>query len=228
MNREDMEQPRPETPYVRQLPLGPMKNFVYLGGAAGGHEAFVVDPAWDVPAIFAALEADGRRLSGIFLTHHHHDHINGVPELLRAKDLPIYVQKAEVDFAEALRPFASAIRPVRPGEWVSVAGVDVQCLHTPGHTPGAQCLHCRGAGLFSGDTLFVNACGRCDFNGSDPLAMHDSLFNVLGRLEGATKLYPGHDYGDVKVSSLERERKWNPYFQLRDPAAFVKHRMTPR
>jgi glyoxylase-like metal-dependent hydrolase (beta-lactamase superfamily II) len=58
--------------------------------------------------------------------------------------------------------------------------------------------------------------------------MYDSLFNVLGRLDGSTTLFPGHDYGDVKVSNLARERERNPYFQLRDRAAFVKHRLTPR
>ena len=228
MWREDMDQTKPETPYVRQLPLGPMKNFVYLVGAPRGRQAFVIDPAWDAQAIHSALLADGRELVGIFLTHHHHDHINAVPELLRALDLPVYVQKAELDFAtEALKPFAGAVRAVGPGDRVELAGLEVECLHTPGHTPGAQCLLCR-CGLFTGDTVFVNACGRCDFDGSDPLKMHDSLFNVLGRVEGATPLFPGHDYGDVKVSSLARERKWNSYFQLRDPAAFVKHRMTPR
>lgn len=222
-----MNQTKPETPYVRQLPLGPKKNFVYLSGASGGTQAFVVDPAWDVSAILAAVEADGRKLSGIFLTHHHDDHINGVPGLLQRVDVPVYVQQAEVDFAEVLRPFASAIRAVSPGERVRVAGLEVECLHTPGHTPGAQCLSC-GGGLFAGDTLFVNACGRCDFKGGDPQAMHHSLFDVLGRLSGATALYPGHDYGDVKVSSLARERERNPYFQLKERDAFVKYRMTPR
>ena len=218
---------KPETPYVRQLQLGPMKNFVYLAGAAGGKEAFVVDPAWDVPGILSAVAADGRKLAGIFLTHHHADHINGVPELLKAADLPVYVQRKEVAFTDVLKPFASAIRTAEPGQKLTVAGLVVECLHTPGHTPGAQCLHCAG-GLFSGDTLFVNACGRCDFKGGDPLAMHESLFNVIGALPGATVLYPGHDYGDVKVSTLEREKKWNPYFQLKDPGAFVRLRMKPK
>ena len=222
-----MNQTKSETPYVRQLPLGPKKNFVYLSGSPGGTEAFVVDPAWDVNAILSAAEVDGRKLSGIFLTHHHDDHINGVPELLQRADLPVYVQKAEVDFAEVLRPFASAIRAVGPGERVNVAGLEVECLHTPGHTPGAQCLSC-GGGLFAGDTLFVNACGRCDFKGGDAVEMHRSLFDVLGKLGDATALYPGHDYGDVKVSSLGRERERNPYFQLREREAFVKYRMTPR
>lgn len=204
-----------------------MKNFVYLVGAPGGREAFVVDPAWDVPAIVSAAEEDGRTVSAIVLTHHHHDHINGVPELLARRDVPVYVQQAEVEHAESLEPFAGAIRAVTPGETVKLAGLDVQCLHTPGHTPGAQCLHCGGA-VFTGDTLFVNACGRCDFAGSDPLQMFDSLHRVLGALDGGTTVYPGHDYGDVKVSSLRRERERNPYLLLKEPEAFVKHRMSPR
>jgi glyoxylase-like metal-dependent hydrolase (beta-lactamase superfamily II) len=219
-----MTQTKPETPYVRQLPLGPMKNFIYLVGAPEGREAFVVDPAWDVPAILSAVESDGRKLSGIFLTHHHRDHINGVPGLLEKADLPVYVQRAEVEFAEALKPFASAIRAVTPGERVKLAGLEVECLHTPGHTPGAQCLHCGGA-VFSGDTLFVNACGRCDFAGSDAKAMYRSLFDVLGKLSGETVLYAGHDYGDVKVSSMARERERNPYYQSKDEADFVKRRL---
>ena len=213
---------------MRQLPLGPKKNFVYLVGAPNGREAFVIDPAWDVGAITRQLEEDGRRLSAIVLTHHHDDHVNGVPGLLRLRDVPVHVQVKEVAFAgEVFEAFRGALKPTRPGQSLLLAGVDVSCLHTPGHTPGAQCLQCGGA-VFTGDTLFVNACGRCDFEGGDAKAMHHSLFGVLGALEGATTVYAGHDYGDVRVSSLERERARNPYFQLKDQAAFVKHRMTPK
>lgn len=219
--------PKSESQYVRQLPLGPMKNFVYLVGTAEGREAFVIDPAWDGSAILMQLDSDERHLAGIVLTHHHHDHINAVPDLLALHDVPVYAQRAEVEFAEALKPFAEALKPVSPGEQLTLAGVQVECMHTPGHTPGAQCLHCSGA-LFSGDTLFVNACGRCDFEGSDPKAMYHSLVNVLGQLDGSTTLYPGHDYGDVKVSSLARERERNPALQFRDVDAFVSHRMRPK
>lgn len=201
-----------------------MKNFVYLLGATGGSEAVVVDPAWDVPAILSACVEAERELVGVFLTHSHHDHINGVPDVLAVKDIPVHVQKAERD---ALSEFSAALRVVEPGERVKIAGTELSCLHTPGHTPGSQCLHCEGA-LFSGDTLFVNACGRCDFPGSDPRQMHDSLFNVLGSLDGATTLYAGHDYGDVTVSSLSRERQRNPYFQLPAVEDFVRFRMRPR
>jgi glyoxylase-like metal-dependent hydrolase (beta-lactamase superfamily II) len=213
--------------YLRQQALGPMKNFIYLIGASGADEAAVIDPAWDVPAIEAALEEDGKRLTAVVLTHHHHDHVNGVPALLERHDVPVYAQGAEIDFAPTLRQLGSAVKRVGPGEVLRVGPLELTCLLTPGHTPGAQCIHCRGA-VITGDTLFVNACGRCDFGGGDARQMYDSLHRVLGALPAETVLYPGHDYGDVKVSSLGRERAQNPYLQVADVEAFVALRSRPR
>jgi glyoxylase-like metal-dependent hydrolase (beta-lactamase superfamily II) len=216
-----------KTLYVRQMRLGPMKNFVYLVGPPDAREVAVVDPAWDVPAILRAVEEDGKRLVAALVSHHHFDHTNGLAPLLNARDVPVYVQKAEVDFTDALAPYAGAMRPVGPGEVIHVGTLPITCIHTPGHTPGSQCLLCGGA-LVSGDTVFVNACGRCDLSGGNPEQMFDSLHRVLGGLPGETVLFPGHDYGDVPVSSLERERQHNPYFQLTALADFVRHRMRPR
>lgn len=220
-----MDPTKPETAWVRQLTLDPKKNFIYLVGAVSSREAFVIDPAWDVAGILSALEADGRSLAAIVLTHHHDDHVNGVPGLLAVRDVPVLVQRAELEFAPGVfERYRGALKPVGPGEQVRLAGLDVGCLHTPGHTPGSQCLRCGGV-VFTGDTLFVNACGRCDFTGGDPRAMHRSLFEVLGALPGETTVYAGHDYGDVKVSSLARERAQNPYFKLARVDDFVAWRM---
>ena len=196
--------------YLRQLTLGPMKNFIYLVGSPDSPEVVAVDPAWDAFAIEAAAAKDGKRLAAIWLSHHHYDHLNAVDELLKRHDVPIYVQAREHDFSEDVR-FGDAVKKVGPDEELTVGGLSLRCLLTPGHTPGSQCLLARGA-LVSGDTVFVDHCGRCDFEGSDPAQMFDSLHRVLGQLPDSTVLYPGHDYGAVPVSSLERERKVNPYF----------------
>lgn len=221
--------PSTATPlYLRQLPLGPMKNFVYLLGPANGTEAAVIDPAWDAKAIEAALEADGRRLSALLITHHHGDHLNALPELLSRHDVPVYAQRAEVDFAPVFSAHRSAVRAVGPGDIVSIGALEVACVHTPGHTPGSQCFHCHSQ-LLSGDTVFVEACGRCDLPGGNMHQMYDSLHRVLGALDASTTLWPGHDYGPTPSSTLGHERKANRYLTVRSLEAFVeKRRPAPR
>jgi hydroxyacylglutathione hydrolase len=213
--------------YLRQLQLGPMSNFVYLVGPGQGSAAAVVDPAWDLDAVFAALDEDGRRIEAVFLTHSHADHTNGLGQLLEKADLPVYVQRAEAEFAESLRPFAPALHLSEPGAVVRLGALAVTCIHTPGHTRGGQCLSFDGA-LVSGDTLFVGACGRCDLPGGDAVQLFDSLHRVLAALGDETRLYPGHDYGDEPSSTLGRERASNPYFRVRDQAEFVELRLRPR
>jgi hydroxyacylglutathione hydrolase len=213
--------------YVHQFPLGPMQNFVYLVGAAEQPAVCVVDPAWDVDAIERRVAAEGKRLAGIVLTHSHKDHINGVAGLLLRHDVPVYAQRAEIDFSADLQAFGDALRRLGPGDAVPLGGVSAQVIHTPGHTPGSQCL-LAGDALIAGDTLFVNGCGRCDLGGGDPAQMFHTLTGVLGKLPGTTRLFPGHDYGDVPVSTLARESEQNPYFQFTDATSFVKYRMRPR
>lgn len=202
-----------------------MKNFVYLVGAPGAPEVAALDPAWDVPAIERALEAEALQLTAIVLSHHHADHLNGVGELLRRHDVPVYAQRAGVRFApDVFAPFGAAVREAMPGERLRVGSLELELLHTPGHTPGCQCVLARGA-LFTGDTLFVNACGRCDLPGGDVGQLFDSLHRVLGGLPAQTQVFPGHDYGDVRVSTLARERAHNPWLQLTDQAAFSARRL---
>ncbi len=226
--RSVMTSTKSETLLVRQLPLGPKKNFVYLVGSAESSDVAVIDPAWDIPALRVAASAEGKNIAAVLLTHQHADHLNGVPELLRHHDVPVYVQAAEYAFAPLVfRSFQAALQFTKPNQVLSLAGTELKCLHTPGHTVGAQCFF-SGDALFSGDTLFVNACGRCDFEGGDPSAMHRSLVTVLGALPRETRVFPGHDYGDVPVSTIGRELERNPYFQWSTTEDFVRYRMAPK
>ena len=213
-----------ETPYVHQLKLGPMDNFVYLVGARGSPEVLVVDPAWDVPAIERALAQEGKRLVGAFVSHCHKDHINGLPELLARHDIPVYAQREEVDFSEDLRTLArDALQGLGPGDVINVGAQRFQALHTP----GSHCL-LAGDGLVSGDTLFINGCGRCDMRGGSPEQMYRSLSQVLLKVPDETRLWPGHDYGDKPVAAMGEVRRSNPYFSFPDVASFVAFRMRPR
>ncbi len=90
-----------------------MENFVYLVGTEGQRDVVVVDPAWDVDAIEKTCAVHCKRLSGILLTHSHKDHTNGVGELLQRRDLPIYVQRTEIDFSDDLRRFQRRAPPAR-------------------------------------------------------------------------------------------------------------------
>ncbi len=213
--------------YVKQLRLGPMDNFVYLIGAPESPEVAVVDPAWDVGAILRAAEADGKTITHALLTHGHHDHINGVEELLNRTKARVVVQRDELDFFETLRPFASEALPVRGGDVVEVGPLQVKCIHTPGHTPGSQSFHV-GDALISGDTLFIHGCGRCDLRGGDAATLYDTLEHTLTRLPDRTLLYPGHDYADRPVAPLREVKQENPYLQVHDPQQFIALRAGPR
>ncbi len=204
-----------------------MENFVYLLGAAGAKEVAVVDPAWEVDAIERAAAEDGKTIACAIVSHCHFDHTNGVPELLSRHDIPVYAQKAEVDFSPELRDLSGSLQPLAPGDEIPVGPLKIKALHTPGHTPGSQCFYCGGS-LVSGDTLFIKACGRCDLRGGDPEAMYRSLSQVLARLPDDTKLFPGHDYAEVPVSTIGEEKEQNPYLQFGDLASFLAHRMRPR
>jgi glyoxylase-like metal-dependent hydrolase (beta-lactamase superfamily II) len=217
-----------EMPYIHQLKLGPMKNFVYLVGVEGSPEVLVVDPAWDVGAIEQALAEQGKRLAGAFVSHCHPDHTNGLSELLSRHDVPVYAQRVEVEFSEDLRSRAGdALRAVGPGDAIPVGGRSFQALHTPGHTPGSHCLLAGGA-LVSGDTLFIEGCGRCDLKGGNAEDMYRSLRQVLLKVPDETRLWPGHDYGQVPVAPMGEVRRTNPYFAFPDVASFVEYRMRPR
>ena len=206
--------------YFKQLELGPMQNFIYLIGDPQTHEAMVVDPGWEVPKILKAAEQDGYRLTHALVTHHHFDHVMGLGELLKTVDLPVYVHREDAPLLEVSR---SSLKSVSGGETIQVGEVPLTLIHTPGHTPGSQCLLVDGR-LLSGDTLFIRACGRCDLPGGDPSQLYDSLAHKLKPLDEATIVCPGHNYADVPTSTIGQEKQTNPFLQPATLEEFL-HRM---
>jgi len=211
---------------IERLQLGPMANFVYLIVPPGDAPLAVVDPAWQPDAILARAAAVGRPISDIILTHHHPDHRNGVDALLDAGARRVHVQRAELPWLRGLG-WADHTVAHDGGDVVAVGDLAVTLLHTPGHTPGSQCLLC-GDRLLTGDTLFIDGCGRCDLPGGDAVAMFDTLRGLVGRLPAATRVLPGHDYAPVAEASLGDQLRTNPYLAFSTLDGFISWRMRPR
>lgn len=212
------------TLFYEQFELGPMQNFVYLLGEASGRDCLVVDPAWDDQVIRARVEAAGRRVAGVLLTHSHPDHLNKVPELLEWADVPVYMMRQEATWSGYR---CENLKLLEPGETISLEGLEVTAVHTPGHTPGSTCF-AVGGHVLTGDTLFIDGCGRCDLSGGDPEVMYESLGKLLTALPPQTRVLPGHSYGPAATDLLEGQAKTNPYLIQPDLHSFVAYRMRPR
>ncbi|MET0323895.1 MAG: MBL fold metallo-hydrolase [Ilumatobacteraceae bacterium] len=196
---------------------GQMVNFVYAIGDRATRECVLVDPAYAVDDLVDVVEADGMVVGGILATHYHPDHvggsmmghtIEGVAGLLERVGCPVHVQRDEAPWVSRTTGVAeSELVAHDPGDVVTVGDVEIQLVHTPGHTPGSQCFLVEGR-LVSGDTLFLDGCGRTDLPGSDPSAMYDSL-QRLATLPSDTIVFPGHRYSMPSSASMEAIREQN-------------------
>jgi glyoxylase-like metal-dependent hydrolase (beta-lactamase superfamily II) len=206
-----------------------MRNFTYAIGDSRSGEALLVDPAYRPQELLEMLGADGMTLVGAVATHYHPDHIGGsfigrqhvagILELRELTGVPIHVHRDEVSWIiERTGIDAAALVTHEDRDQLTVGDIEITLLHSPGHTTGSQCLLVEGC-LVSGDTLFIDGCGRTDFPGGDTRELFVSLNERLAKVSDDTVLYPGHLYspesslpmGDVRkrnavlsVSSLEQ------------------------
>jgi glyoxylase-like metal-dependent hydrolase (beta-lactamase superfamily II) len=217
------------TLYLRQMEIGPMQNFVYLIGDPEVKKCWIVDPAWEVEKALAQAEKDGYSVEGALITHAHFDHCNGVPPLLAAKNIPVYVHKREIEFLDKGAPQGlfgelpkEHLKIVDSGDKISLGATTLRFLHTPGHTPGSQCFMVDN-NLISGDTLFLGTCGRSDMPGGNPYELFESLNQRIAPLPDDTVLFPGHNYSSKGVSGLlGQEKKQNRFFQAHTKENFLR------
>lgn len=213
-----------ETVALKHPVAGQMANFMYLIGDAATREAVIVDPAWDVGGLVDRAESDGYEVVGALVTHYHPDHVggdlwgvrvDGLAQLLERKGVPIWVNRHEAEGLKIVTGVSdSDLRLVDSGDTMELGQVEVRFLHTPGHTPGSQCF-LIGDRLVAGDTLFVQGCGRVDLPGGDPDAMYESLTGKLAKLPPETVLFPGHNYGPSRTSTIADELAQNYYLNIR-------------
>ena len=195
-----------------------MVNFVYAVGDRESGEALLIDPAYAPGELVDLLALDNMTVVGALATHYHPDHVGGemggnqiagITELLERIDVPIHVQSAEVPWVLRRTGVSTdSLVAHESADVVHVGDVAITLIHTPGHTPGSQCFLVDGR-LISGDTLFLEGCGRTDLPGSDPVEMYRSLSERLARIPGDTVLFPGHLYSAEPSAPMSEVREFN-------------------
>ena len=201
-----------------------MRNFAYLIGDRQTGDCLVVDPAYAAGDLLDAIEADGMHLSGVLVTHHHPDHVGGsmmgfelkgLAELLERVSVPVHVNSHEALFVSRITGISLGdLTQHEHGDKVSVGDINIELLHTPGHTPGSQCFLLDDR-LVAGDTLFLEGCGRTDFPGGDSDEMFRSL-QKLAQLPGDPTVFPGHWYSLEPSASLSEVKRSNYVYRVAD------------
>ena len=210
--------------YLEQILVGPMENFVYLVGSKSTREVAIIDPAWDINGLLGHIQERDLKLSAVLVTHYHPDHvgggmgghsIEGLAELLEKESVKTYVNKLEADGLKKITGLSDIdMNEVDSGDHLKIGNNDIEFLHTPGHTPGSQCFKVNN-NLISGDTLFVQGCGRVDLPGSNSEDMFHSL-RKLSKLPDETIIYPGHNYGPIESETLEKVKEINSYLRIEE------------
>lgn len=214
-----------------------MQNFAYLVGDLDTRQCAVVDPAWDIGGIIDAAAADDMKITAALVTHYHPDHcggsmfgfdIQGIAELGARCGCKAHVHRLEAEAVCMVTGLANSDLVLHDsGDRVKVGGIEIEVLHTPGHTPGSICFRVAGLthgeeeALVAGDTLFLQGCGRVDLPGGDPEQMFRTLNERLATLPGEMLLLPGHAYGGDKAT-LGHVRRTNPTLQLTTLQSFLR------
>lgn len=204
---------------VEMLTVGAVAENCFIIRREGSDKALIVDPGEEAERILAALAATGAEAEAILITHCHFDHIGAVAPVAAATGAPVYCPQLEVPVLadimafvpwEGFGPFESydADETVSGGETLELAGLELDVIHTPGHSPGHVTYAVRGEdALFSGDVLFQGSVGRVDLPGGDGPTLLASIGSLLDSFPDEAIVYPGH----MGTTTLGAERATNPF-----------------
>lgn len=201
---------------VARLTVGPFQENCYLLTDDDSSSAVLIDPGEEGERIVTALEASGRMLEAIWVTHAHLDHVGGIAEIKRRHDVPIFLHPADLPLYRAADRQAAAYglpfdppplpdREFADGAVVRLGKLEFSVMHAPGHAPGHVVIHGYGV-AFCGDCVFAGSIGRTDLPFSDGRALAETL-QQIALLPPETILYPGHG----PQTTLERELITNPF-----------------
>jgi glyoxylase-like metal-dependent hydrolase (beta-lactamase superfamily II) len=205
---------------VRQLTVGPIAENCFIVRREGADKALLVDPGEEPERILAEIAQAGAEVEAILITHCHFDHVGAVAPLARATGAPVYCPEIEVPVLADIMSFTmpgfgpyesyQADEVVKGGEVLELAGLTLDVLFTPGHSPGHVTYAVRDEeAIFSGDVLFQGSVGRVDLPGGDGPTLIQSIQALLDSQPAETTVYPGH----MGVTTLSAERATNPFLQ---------------
>jgi glyoxylase-like metal-dependent hydrolase (beta-lactamase superfamily II) len=207
---------------IKQIPVGPFQVLTYIVACPQTNDAVIIDPAGDEDKLLALIQTEGFSVKYILNTHGHADHVLGNPKLKSLLKIPVCMHEADDRFFNdpsvreksshelGLPPPDPVDIKLKDGDVFEVGTLNIEVIHTPGHTPGSVC-YLVGENLFSGDTLFVGAAGRTDLIGGSLNTLIKSIEKKLIVLPKQTIVWPGHDYGESPSSTIGREMEENPY-----------------
>ena len=189
-------------------------TYTYLIASSTGREALIIDPVLEnVEDYIKLLSELDLRLVKVIDTHIHADHVTGAGKLRdKTKCVTIMGDHTPADAVEI---------KVKDEEVIKLDELNIRALYTPGHTSDSFSFLMDNY-LFSGDTLLINGTGRTDFQNGNAKDSYDSIFHKLLRLPSETLLYPGHDYNGKMVSSIGKEKKFNPRLQINDVDEYIE------
>ena len=188
-------------------------TYTYIVASGKGREALIIDPVIEHTSIYTDLFNDlDLSLVKTIDTHIHADHISAMAELKERTNCETIMGEHSKSEVVSLK--------VKDHEKISIDGVNLEALYTPGHTDDSYCFVMKDR-IFTGDTLLINGTGRTDFQNGSSSEAYDSLFNKVLKLPEETLVYPAHDYKGKKFSTIGGEKKNNPRLQVSTAAEYA-------
>lgn len=189
-------------------------TYTYLIASAKGREALIIDPVIDNVEDYIRLLINlDLKLVKVIDTHIHADHVTGAGKLRdKTKCVTIMGEHTPTNAVEV---------KVKDDEIIELDKLKIKALYTPGHTSDSFCFLMDNH-LFSGDTLLINGTGRTDFQNGNSKDAYNSIFNRLLKLPDETLLYPAHDYKGETVSTIGKEKKYNPRLKVKNVEEYIE------